>query len=62
MALLKVMCWALIFIIRNINKTKRELIMHRNVPLLAVKSPNKLKYLTLEGRKWKTAEEVDTQF
>ena len=36
--------------------------MHRNVALLVMKSSNKLKYLTLEGRKWKTAEEVDTQF
>ena len=62
MALLKVICWALIFIIRNINKVKRGLIMHRNVALLAMKSSNKLKYLTLEGRKWKTAEEDGTQF
>ena len=37
------------------NKGKRELIMHRDVKLVAVKSSNKLKYLKLEERKLKTA-------
>ena len=36
--------------------------MHRDVTLVAIKSSNKLKYLTLEERKIKTAKEVVIQF
>ena len=36
--------------------------MHRDVTLVAIKSSNKLKYLKLEERKLKTAEEVVIQF
>ena len=46
----------------QINKGERELIMHRDVTLVAIKSSNKLKYLTLEERKLKTAKEVVIQF
>ena len=44
------------------NKGKRELIMHRDVTLVAIKRSNKLKYLKLEERKLKTAKEVVIQF
>ena len=50
------------FLINQINKGKRELIMHRDVTLVAIKSSNKLKYLTLEERKLNTAKEVVIQF
>ena len=40
------------FLNNQINKGKRELIMHRDVTLVAIKSSNKLKYLTLEERKY----------
>ena len=40
----------------------RELIMHRDVTLVARKSSNKLKYLKLKERKLKTAKEVVIQF
>ena len=43
-------------------KGKRELIMHRDVTLVSIKSSNKLKYLKLEERKLKTAKEVVIQF
>ena len=33
------------------NKGKRELIMHHDITLVAIKSSNKLKYLMLEERK-----------
>ena len=46
----------------QINKGKRELIMHRDITLVAIKSSNQLKYLTLEERKLKTAKEVVIQF
>ena len=49
------------FLNNQINKGKRELIMHRDVTLVAIKSSNKLKYLTLEERKY-TAKEVVIQF
>ena len=50
------------FLNNQINKGKRELIMHRDVTLVAIKSSNKLKYLTLEERKLNTAKEVVIQF
>ena len=50
------------FLNNQINKGKRELIMHRHVTLVAIKSSNKLKYLTLEERKLNTAKEVVIQF
>ena len=50
------------FLNNQINKGKRELIMHRDVTLVAIKSSNKLKYLTLEERKLNTANEVVIQF
>ena len=50
------------FLNNQIKKCKRELIMHRDVTLVAIKSSNKLKYLTLEERKLNTAKEVVIQF
>ena len=50
------------FLNNQINKGKRELIMHRHVTLVGIKSSNKLKYLTLEERKLNTAKEVVIQF
>ena len=51
------------FLNNQINKGKRVLIiMHRDVTLVAIKSSNKLKYLTLEERKLNTANEVVIQF
>ena len=50
------------FLNNQINKGKRELIMHRDVTLVAIKSSNKLKYLTLEERKLNTAKEIVIQF
>ena len=50
------------FLNNQINKGKRELIMHRDVTLLVIKSSNKLKYLTLEERKLNTAKEVVIRF
>ena len=44
------------------NKGKRELIMHRDVTLVAKKSSSKLKYLKLKERKYKTAKEVGILF
>ena len=44
------------------NKGKRELIMHRDVKLVAVKISNKLKYLKLEESKLKTAKKIVIQF
>ena len=44
-------------------KVKRKLIMHRDVTLFAkeFENSNKLKYLKLQERKWKTAKEVSIQ-
>ena len=50
------------FLNNQINKGKRELIMHRDVTLVAIKSSNKLKYLTLEEMKLNTAKEIVIQF
>ena len=36
--------------------------MHRDVTLVAVQISNKLKYLTLEERKLKTAKDIVIQF
>ena len=48
--------------ITKCNKGKRELIMHRDVTLVAIKNSNKLKYLMLDERKLKTAKDVVIQF
>ena len=58
---MSILTWP-ITLITKYNKGKRELIMHRDVTLVAIKSSNKLKYLKLEERKLKTAKEVVIQF